>query len=638
MPKPVRRRPMLFAALAAIAAPPALAQVDPVVTTPASWVLQLGVTESTVNGWVAQGFRIIDVDRVGSNLYDAVFVGNSGDYANAGVTWLPAATEAQVTAALGGKRIADLQPWDSGGTTLLNAVLVSNSGADAVGGWGWLYAQTAPSTIDSWMTTNTLRPVSLSRYTVGGAVRYAAAAISNTGSAAVASKWHRWGATTADIATALSTNGGVITHVETATQGTPTAAPTFNVTAVSRPIRGWWYYTGLLGSEIVPTASRLGARVSEVARYTDQSGTTRFFVVFVDNTNAIESRQRALMDPLTDAEYGFHLRRVGGSVLAELNAGFPAEIASTMKIVHAVREVQRASIGLEGPAGLDTVVLNGDTLNPGECPDGVSAGSTMEPIRQVLWRMLNNSDNNATLLIANRCGGNAALNSWLSTQGLGGITINHTIGCLCFNAPNTAPARDICTIYERTATGQYFSAAWRDQLWAVMFGSNTFGTQRFDPVISQEALAAGVNTTDIARFQSKFWYRFKDGGYACTYTPSSTQRWGAVAGIVRLPFLTHDGSLDLREFTGMTFGHDGASIQVVYDSWAELFREQIREALDSWAAACPGDISGDGTINGADLGQLLSAWGTAGPGDLNLDGTVNGADLGQLLSRWGACN
>jgi len=48
-----------------------------------------------------------------------------------------------------------------------------------------------------------------------------------------------------------------------------------------------------------------------------------------------------------------------------------------------------------------------------------------------------------------------------------------------------------------------------------------------------------------------------------------------------------------------------------------------------------GDLNGDGTVDGADLGILLSAWNTSGPGDLNGDGTVDGADLGLLLSAWG---
>jgi probable HAF family extracellular repeat protein len=49
----------------------------------------------------------------------------------------------------------------------------------------------------------------------------------------------------------------------------------------------------------------------------------------------------------------------------------------------------------------------------------------------------------------------------------------------------------------------------------------------------------------------------------------------------------------------------------------------------------PGDLNGDGLINGADLGLLLVAWdSTNPPADLNNDGIVNGGDLGLLLVAW----
>ena len=53
-----------------------------------------------------------------------------------------------------------------------------------------------------------------------------------------------------------------------------------------------------------------------------------------------------------------------------------------------------------------------------------------------------------------------------------------------------------------------------------------------------------------------------------------------------------------------------------------------------------GDLNGDGSVDGADLGLLLGAWGTDGgisagaSADLNGDGTVDGADLGLLLGAW----
>jgi hypothetical protein len=54
------------------------------------------------------------------------------------------------------------------------------------------------------------------------------------------------------------------------------------------------------------------------------------------------------------------------------------------------------------------------------------------------------------------------------------------------------------------------------------------------------------------------------------------------------------------------------------------------------AAACQGDVNGDGVVSGADLGAMLGVFGTSDPAaDLNGDGVVSGADLGILLGDWG---
>lgn len=56
---------------------------------------------------------------------------------------------------------------------------------------------------------------------------------------------------------------------------------------------------------------------------------------------------------------------------------------------------------------------------------------------------------------------------------------------------------------------------------------------------------------------------------------------------------------------------------------------------------CLADLSGDGVVNGGDLGIMLNAWGPTGPngvGDANHDGVVDGTDLATLLGSWGACN
>ena len=52
---------------------------------------------------------------------------------------------------------------------------------------------------------------------------------------------------------------------------------------------------------------------------------------------------------------------------------------------------------------------------------------------------------------------------------------------------------------------------------------------------------------------------------------------------------------------------------------------------------CTADLTGDGFVDGSDLGILLSQWGTDGTADLDFDGVVGGGDIGLLLASWGPC-
>lgn len=55
--------------------------------------------------------------------------------------------------------------------------------------------------------------------------------------------------------------------------------------------------------------------------------------------------------------------------------------------------------------------------------------------------------------------------------------------------------------------------------------------------------------------------------------------------------------------------------------------------------ACPGDLDGDGDVDGADLATLLGDWGEAATvGDLDGDGRADGADIALLLGAWGGCS
>jgi hypothetical protein len=53
--------------------------------------------------------------------------------------------------------------------------------------------------------------------------------------------------------------------------------------------------------------------------------------------------------------------------------------------------------------------------------------------------------------------------------------------------------------------------------------------------------------------------------------------------------------------------------------------------------SCPADLTGDGVVDGADLGLVLTAWGNSPLGDLTGDGITDGADLGLMLTAFGPC-
>ncbi|MAD79123.1 MAG: hypothetical protein CMJ51_07110, partial [Planctomycetaceae bacterium] len=101
---------------------------------------------------------------------------------------------------------------------------------------------------------------------------------------------------------------------------------------------------------------------------------------------------------------------------------------------------------------------------------------------------------------------------------------------------------------------------------------------------------------------------------------------------------------------GGVFSLDGSigilpSALVACDNFPNQIRGPytIMPAVTNTVCRC-GDISGDGEVNGVDLGLYLAVGGSPCqefedcPADITFDGIVNGADLGKLLGDWGFCH
>lgn len=77
--------------------------------------------------------------------------------------------------------------------------------------------------------------------------------------------------------------------------------------------------------------------------------------------------------------------------------------------------------------------------------------------------------------------------------------------------------------------------------------------------------------------------------------------------------------------------------QAAYDLWVATGRSAPVD-MDSLTIDIgpgqPGDINGDGRVDGVDLAALLANWGGSGSGDIDGNGMVDGVDLSTVLAGW----
>jgi hypothetical protein len=119
-------------------------------------------------------------------------------------------------------------------------------------------------------------------------------------------------------------------------------------------------------------------------------------------------------------------------------------------------------------------------------------------------------------------------------------------------------------------------------------------------------------------------------GYTATVTPT----------LINIPSLPLFASANVGPITVQTSQPAGSTIVLIVGLHSQTFHPccfiEIPVTVPTQqGSTTPGDVNGDGVVNGADLSAILSGWGLPGASDLNHDGTTNGADLSLVLSNWG---
>jgi len=289
-----------------------------------------------------------------------------------------------------------------------------------------------------------------------------------------------------------------------------------------------------------------------------------------------------------DGDFGYYLKQVSGPVLVSFNeaqAFYPASSIKVLEHLHAMRAVN---------AGLSLDI--GVTVYPGKdetCED-VHPDDHLDVEQQlqlVLAQMMQPSDNPSTNALQEYFGaGNAGAGRTFmnatahSIVGMSDLTqLVHKFGC---GGPSNDPANtltlaDLGSLYERVAIGELLSPDARDTFYALMLNESNAFPSALSAVIAQEADTLGVANL-VRDFTGHIKLAYKGGNIASSRLslggwielplkptpPSQAHRIGYVYGL----FIDHASTADK---TG------GAQLSI-RGLMAELLRDEIREALESW--------------------------------------------------------
>ncbi|MCA8963563.1 MAG: serine hydrolase [Planctomycetes bacterium] len=546
-------------------------------STPVAHLELLGVSSSTIANQVLSGYRLVDIEYRGTSLlgttYDAVFVQNSGAYST-GWWWYTGLTATQVSLnlATNNARLIDLEPYDDGnGNVRFACIMVDNTGANNKA-WWWYY-NTTTSSLVTQTNANNARLVDLDTYTIGATTYYSGVMIANTG-ADYRQWWWYLNATGAQIGNYINTNNARLYDLERRSNGN------FDCVMVRDPASpAWYWWYDLTSTDVSFLIGNYGVRPIDIESYL-VSGSRRYAMVTINNSNALTTSVGALMRATTDGKVGCWMERINGSNVANLNGDAVFEPASTMKTLHHVHAMRRVYLNAVALTQLINVYTNYSPSNL-SCP--VDTGPVQQALQDVLRDMMESSDNARTQAVTAYFG-ESNINNTAAALGMASTSLNHRLGCAsgATSNPNQITLRDLHTLHEAVVNG--YVGGYRDTFYDLMLQS--LNGLAIDTVINTEAAALSLPLATATNFRNFTKMAHKGGNYSLINGgPWYYHR--AEFGWISLPFISN-GALAPREYSFGAFVNnasvDANAANAIYqNAIPELLRPTIRQALQTWA-------------------------------------------------------
>lgn len=582
------------------------------------WGWHRNVTPAQVKSFLAQGYRIVDLEvRNASPRLDVAYVKNAGAYARTWY-WYYGKTAAGVAAKLNEKkaRLIDIEPYPTAQGTRYAVVMVKNSGV-AKKSWGW-HHNVPLSTITSYAKNHGMRVIDVDRNP--GGTRFSAVYVKNAG---VDAKgwWHYYNVSFTKVKQLAKQHGARPLNLERRGNGK------YDVVLQKKGGEYWWWYVGITGERVSELANQHGARVFQVKSYV-KNGKRRYDALYIGNVSA-ETRRVYKAAGKMQGKWGFYLKQVGGSVKHGIGHDNVFEPASMMKIVHAVtamREIQNTGTTSTTPVTWyarpsDPARYQGDFDyaddknkcaydGSGNLLTGNTYSDALGPI--IIQQMMVSSDNRTTDALTMRYGF-GGLNATIDLAGMTKSSVNHRIGCPVASSPqprenNDLTLRDSGRIYEGVANLSLLDLAHRNELYGYMNGG-PIGNGALRNMVIAEAEAAGLSDLEVAEFVSRVATRSKGGSYdscpnfagggACNPDIRVAR---TVGGTIWLPFKVDAGTAQRVVDRPYVYGrYYNTTLNCTFDDVddgdcaglnsnaagmnkvaVEMFRAEVKKALATW--------------------------------------------------------